>query len=121
MRKFAVESSFTMKILHTSDWHLGHTLYNYDRREEQQQMLRQMVRIASEQQPDVFLICGDVYHTPQPSAAVQTMLVTAQQNAAMLFQPLRANTQRQNGLCHEHGRNLKFLSPVAKQGNRNLL
>ena len=25
-----------MKILHTSDWHLGHTLYNYDRSHEQQ-------------------------------------------------------------------------------------
>ena len=25
-----------MKILHTSDWHLGHTLYNYDRTVEQQ-------------------------------------------------------------------------------------
>lgn len=63
-----------MKILHTSDWHLGHTLYNYDRTEEQQVMLEQMVSIVEEQKPDVFLLCGDVYHTPQPSAAVQTML-----------------------------------------------
>ena len=63
-----------MKILHTSDWHLGHTLYNYDRTEEQQAMLEQMVNIVEEQKPDVFLLCGDVYHTPQPSAAVQTML-----------------------------------------------
>ena len=63
-----------MKILHTSDWHLGHTLYNYDRTEEQQAMLEQMVSIVKEQKPDVFLLCGDVYHTPQPSAAVQTML-----------------------------------------------
>ena len=63
-----------MKILHTSDWHLGHTLYNYDRTEEQQAMLEQMVSIVEEQKPDVFLLCGDVYHTPQPSAAVQTML-----------------------------------------------
>ena len=63
-----------MKILHTSDWHLGHTLYNYDRAEEQQAMLEQMVSIVEEQEPDVFLLCGDVYHTPQPSAAVQTML-----------------------------------------------
>jgi len=66
-----------MKILHTSDWHLGHTLYNYDRTEEQQSMLLQMVQIVKEQQPDVFLLCGDVYHTPQPSAAVQTMLAEA--------------------------------------------
>ena len=63
-----------MKILHTSDWHLGHTLYNYDRTEEQQAMLEQMISIVEEQKPDVFLLCGDVYHTPQPSAAVQTML-----------------------------------------------
>ena len=63
-----------MKILHTSDWHLGHTLYNYDRTEEQQAMLEQMVNIVEEQKPDVFLLCGDVYHTPQPSAAIQTML-----------------------------------------------
>ena len=63
-----------MKILHTSDWHLGHTLYNYDRTEEQLAMLEQMAGIVKEQKPDVFLLCGDVYHTPQPSAAVQTML-----------------------------------------------
>lgn len=66
-----------MKILHTSDWHLGHTLYNYDRTEEQMVMLIQMVNIVKEQKPDVFLLCGDVYHTPQPSAAVQTMFTNA--------------------------------------------
>ena len=66
-----------MKILHTSDWHLGHTLYNYDRTEEQKSMLRQMVKTVEEQKPDVFLLCGDVYHTAQPSAAVQTMFTKA--------------------------------------------
>ncbi len=66
-----------MKILHTSDWHLGHTLYNYDRTEEQQAMLNQMVDIVAEHKPDVFLLCGDVYHTSQPSAAIQTMLTNA--------------------------------------------
>ncbi len=40
-------------------------------------MLLQMVQIVKEQQPDVFLLCGDVYHTPQPSSAVQTMLTEA--------------------------------------------
>ena len=66
-----------MKILHTSDWHLGYTLYNYDRTEEQMAMLLQMVNIVKEEQPDVFLLCGDVYHTSQPSAAVQTMFTNA--------------------------------------------
>ncbi len=66
-----------MKILHTSDWHLGHALYNYDRSEEQQAMLDQMADIVKEQQPDVFLLCGDVFHTSQPSNAIQTMLSNA--------------------------------------------
>ena len=69
-----------MKILHTSDWHLGHVLYGYDRTDEQQAMLDQMVSIVAEQKPDVFLLCGDVYHTSQPSAAVQTMLTDGMVN-----------------------------------------
>lgn len=64
-----------MKILHTSDWHLGHSLYNYDRTQEQLAMLDQMITIVETQKPDVFLLCGDVYHTSQPSAAVQKILI----------------------------------------------
>ncbi len=63
-----------MKILHTSDWHLGHTLYNFDRTEEQTSMLEQITDIVEKHKPDVLLLCGDVYHTSQPSAAIQTLL-----------------------------------------------
>ncbi len=69
-----------MKILHTSDWHLGHTIYNYDRTEEQTDMLNQIVEIVNNEKPDLFLLCGDVYHTAQPSASVQTMFVNALMN-----------------------------------------
>lgn len=64
-----------MKLLHTSDWHLGHSLYNYDRTDEQHQMLRQIIDIVNVEKPDVFLLCGDVYHTAQPSASVQRLFV----------------------------------------------
>lgn len=66
-----------MKILHTSDWHLGHVLYGYDRTVEQQSMLEQIEGIIKEEQPDVMVVSGDVYHTSQPSAAVQTMFTEA--------------------------------------------
>ena len=66
-----------MKILHTSDWHLGHTIYDYDRIEEHSEMLHQMEKIVKKHRPDVFLLCGDIYHTPQPSASVQTMFANA--------------------------------------------
>lgn len=40
-------------------------------------MLQQMENIVKAEKPDVFLLCGDVYHTAQPSAAVQTMFTEA--------------------------------------------
>lgn len=66
-----------MKILHTSDWHLGHTLYGYDREEEQLSMLHQIENIVRDEQPDVMLVSGDVYHTPQPLTGVQRMFSEA--------------------------------------------
>lgn len=66
-----------MKILHTSDWHLGHILYNQAQDESQQAMLEQIEAIVSQERPDVFLLSGDVYDTTQPSASVQQMLANA--------------------------------------------
>lgn len=66
-----------MRILHTSDWHLGHMIYGYDRTEEQAAMLEAMCGIASEYKPDLFVLSGDVFHVSQPSAAVQTMFTNA--------------------------------------------
>ena len=66
-----------MKIVHTSDWHLGHALYHYDREEEQASMLRQMEEIVRNEAPDALVVSGDIYHTGQPSAAVQRMFTEA--------------------------------------------
>lgn len=66
-----------MKILHTSDWHLGHAIYNDSQEEAQRDMLQQMATIVSEHKPDVFIISGDVYDTTQPSASVQQMFADA--------------------------------------------
>lgn len=62
-----------MKILHTSDWHLGHTLYNYDRSLEQQAFLKQLARIAAEEKLDAMVVSGDIYHYSTPSATTQKM------------------------------------------------
>ena len=66
-----------MRIIHTSDWHLGHTLYGYDRSEEQAEMLAQIEDIVREESPDALVVSGDIYHTGQPSAAVQTLFTEA--------------------------------------------
>lgn len=61
-----------MKILHTSDWHLGQMLFNNDRGEEQAAMIDQMEEILKEETPDALIISGDVFHISQPSAGIQT-------------------------------------------------
>ena len=60
-----------MKIIHTSDWHLGNTVYGCDRTKEQTSMINQMEEILKEETPDALIVSGDIYHTGQPSATVQ--------------------------------------------------
>jgi len=63
------------RFIHTSDWHLGQNFYGYDRSQEQQDFLRQLAAIVSDQQPDALLVSGDVYHTPSPSSSAVSLYV----------------------------------------------
>lgn len=62
-----------MKVLHTSDWHLGHILYEHDRTAEHACFIRQLKEIVSKEKPDVMIVCGDVYDRTNPSVQVQKM------------------------------------------------
>lgn len=66
-----------MKIIHTSDWHLGHTLYEHDRTEEQTAFLLQLRDIVAEERPDALIVSGDIYDRTNPSTAVQRMYYRA--------------------------------------------
>jgi len=55
-----------MKILHTSDWHLGKRLENFSRIDEQQAVLQEICEIADSEQVDVVLIAGDLFDTFNP-------------------------------------------------------
>lgn len=55
-----------MRILHTSDWHLGKRLFKLDRRQEHELFLDWLISTIKDQQIDVFLMSGDVFDTPTP-------------------------------------------------------
>jgi len=55
-----------MKLLHTSDWHLGKRLEDFARIEEQQAVLQEICEIAERQQVDAVLIAGDLFDTFNP-------------------------------------------------------
>lgn len=63
-----------MKIIHTADWHLGNTFHGYDRTDEHSHFLDWLVGTLRSEQPDALLVAGDIYDTPNPSAAAEEML-----------------------------------------------
>ncbi len=57
-----------MRILHTSDWHLGVSLEQASREEEHKLFLDWLFDLLVEREVDVLLHGGDVFHTAQPAA-----------------------------------------------------
>jgi DNA repair protein SbcD/Mre11 len=55
-----------MKILHTSDWHLGKRLDDFSRMEEQQVVLLEICEIAERENVNVVLVAGDLFDTFNP-------------------------------------------------------
>jgi DNA repair protein SbcD/Mre11 len=55
-----------MKILHTSDWHLGKRLDDFSQIEEQQAVLHEICEIAERENVDAVLVAGDLFDTFNP-------------------------------------------------------
>ncbi|MES2114379.1 MAG: exonuclease subunit SbcD, partial [Pseudomonadota bacterium] len=71
-----------MRLLHTSDWHLGQSLHNFDRAYEHQCFLDWLLDTIVAQKIDALLIAGDVFDNANPSAASQRQLYRFLQQAS---------------------------------------
>ena len=58
-----------MKLIHTSDWHIGQQLYGYDRTEDHQYFFSQLREICLQEQPDALMVSGDIFDVSTPSAS----------------------------------------------------
>lgn len=66
-----------MKLLHTSDWHLGKRLMEAERLEEQIAALDELVRICDEERVELVLVAGDIFDTYLPSAEAEEAFFAA--------------------------------------------
>lgn len=64
-----------MKILHTSDWHVGKVLKGQDRHDEHVAVLASIVAAARGEDADVVLIAGDLFETTAPSPRAQGLVM----------------------------------------------
>ncbi len=55
-----------MKVLHSSDWHIGRALYEKKRYREFEMFLNWLLQAINQQNIDVFLVAGDVFDTSTP-------------------------------------------------------
>ncbi len=60
-----------MRILHTADWHLGHSLHELSRDFEHRRFLAWLLDTVEAQRIDGLLIAGDIFDTANPSAVAQ--------------------------------------------------
>jgi exonuclease SbcD len=62
-----------MKILHTSDWHIGRTLYSKKRYEEFEAFLTWLAETIQKNEIDALLVAGDIFDTSTPSNRAQEL------------------------------------------------
>ncbi|WP_406041297.1 exonuclease SbcCD subunit D [Succinimonas sp.] len=56
-----------LRILHTSDWHLGKRLHDFDRSQEYEYFRKSLLESIAEGKPEVMLIAGDIFDNVTPS------------------------------------------------------
>ena len=78
-----------MRILHTSDWHLGRQFHNVSLLADQRHVLSQIIDLIRQRQVDVVIVAGDIYdRSVPPAAAVELLDETVNQICNELQVPL---------------------------------
>ncbi|MEZ9326449.1 exonuclease subunit SbcD [Vibrio cyclitrophicus] len=62
-----------MKILHTSDWHLGQNFYNKSRKNEHERFLQWLLEQVTDHDIDAIIVAGDIFDTSTPPSYAREM------------------------------------------------
>jgi DNA repair protein SbcD/Mre11 len=60
-RAWRFQRPFSMRILHTSDWHLGRSFGPYSLAADQERFCEWLVKVARDQAADLVVVAGDIY------------------------------------------------------------
>ncbi|MFQ5522076.1 MAG: exonuclease SbcCD subunit D [Acidimicrobiia bacterium] len=99
-----------IKILHTSDWHVGRHIRGRDRSDEHRAVLAELVEIAADNAVDLAVVAGDVFDRSSPSPAAEEIVWRALLDLAEIA-PVLAIAGN-----HDSPRRLDAVAPVAAAG-----
>src|ERR671911_2263873 len=66
-----------MRLLHTSDWHVGKAIRGRSRAQEHQAVLAEVAGIADREAVDLVIVAGDVFDTSTPTAESERIVYRA--------------------------------------------
>ena len=124
-----------MKILHTSDWHLGKYLENASRLEEQEKFLEDFKTVLDEENIDLVIIAGDIYDNSNPPAKAERLfyktlkdITKNGQRMVLIISGNHDNPERlvaANPLAYEEGVIMlatpKSIAEIGKCGQHNII
>ena len=99
-----------MKILHTSDWHVGRNIRGRSRVGEHRAVLGEISQIASENDVDLVLVAGDLFDTGAPSPESESVVFNALLELAEVA-PVVAVAGN-----HDNPRRFEALEPLLRLG-----
>ena len=66
-----------MRLLHTSDWHVGRKIRGRSRADEHRSVLEEIAGIASDRDVDATLVAGDLFDASSPSPEDEAIVYRA--------------------------------------------
>ena len=100
-----------MKILHTSDWHVGRMIRGHSRAEEHEAVLAEIAAIAKDEEVDLILVVGDVFDSAAPTADAERVAYRGLLGLAGVGVPMIVLSGN-----HDNARRLQAVAPVLEMG-----
>jgi DNA repair protein SbcD/Mre11 len=100
-----------MKMLHTSDWHVGKAIRGESRADEHRAVLGEIVGIAESEQVDLVIVAGDLFDSASPTAEAEEIVYRALLGLAGAGIPVAVIAGN-----HDNAKRLQAVAPLLELG-----
>ena len=100
-----------MKVLHTSDWHVGKAIRGESRADEHRAVLQEIVGIAESEQVDLVIVAGDLFDSASPTAEAEEIVYRALLGFASAGSPVAVIAGN-----HDNAKRLQAVAPLLELG-----
>lgn len=105
-----------MRLLHTSDWHVGKTIRGISRADEHREVFDEIVGITRDNEVDVVLVAGDLFETAGPGPEAEQIVWSTLLELASVAKHVVVIAGN-----HDNPRRLDALTDVFALGNVHLV